>query len=77
MGRAPHHGLVPKSHDDAVIAAAIKAMALDALADRDYLTLSGGERKRVDIARALAQVWDPPEDQGARWLFLDEPTAAL
>ncbi|MPN47484.1 Hemin import ATP-binding protein HmuV [bioreactor metagenome] len=29
------------------------------------------------MARALAQVWSPVADAGARWLLLDEPTAAL
>ena len=31
----------------------------------------------MHLARALAQVWQPPQDGGARWLLLDEPTAAL
>ncbi|MEM0986600.1 MAG: ATP-binding cassette domain-containing protein [Pseudomonadota bacterium] len=77
MGRAPHFGTPAQARDDAVIAAAMDAMELSDLAERNYLTLSGGERKRVDIARSLAQVWDPPADGHARWLFLDEPTSAL
>ncbi|MEM6627575.1 MAG: heme ABC transporter ATP-binding protein [Pseudomonadota bacterium] len=77
MGRAPHHGRAGQSRDAAVISAVIAAMDLTAMADRNYLTLSGGERQRVNIARALAQIWDPPDDGQARWLFLDEPTAAL
>ena len=40
-------------------------------------TLSGGEKARVQLARALAQVWHPRPDGSDRWLFLDEPTAAL
>ncbi|MEL7128550.1 MAG: ATP-binding cassette domain-containing protein [Pseudomonadota bacterium] len=77
MGRAPHHGHAAPLRDDAIIAEALEAMDLMTLAERDYLSLSGGERQRADIARALAQVWDPPAEGGARWLFLDEPTAAL
>ena len=41
-----------------------------------YTQLSGGEKQRVQLARILAQVWEPPA-QGGRYLLLDEPTAAL
>ena len=47
------------------------------LADRVLNTLSGGEKARVHLARALAQLWAPPRDGSVRWLLLDEPTAAL
>jgi iron complex transport system ATP-binding protein len=40
-------------------------------------TLSGGEKARVHLARALAQLWSPRPDGAVRWLLLDEPTAAL
>lgn len=46
------------------------------LAPRRYDSLSGGERARVQLARALAQLDAPPGPQ-PRWLLLDEPTAAL
>ncbi len=57
-----------------------QAMALTdvaALADRVLNTLSGGEKARVHLARVLAQLWHPRADGAARWLLLDEPTAAL
>lgn len=77
MGRSPHFTTPAQRRDDFIIEQAMDAMELSSLAERNYLTLSGGERKRVDIARALAQVWDPPESDQSRWLFLDEPTSAL
>ena len=49
---------------------------LGALPERDFPTLSGGEQQRVHLARALAQIWTPP-DAGHRYLLLDEPTASL
>ena len=57
-----------------------EAMALTdvtALAPRILNTLSGGEKARVHLARALAQLWHPRPDGTSRWLLLDEPTAAL
>lgn len=45
------------------------------LRNRVYLTLSGGEKQRVQLARVLAQVW---EDMGfPRYILLDEPTSSL
>jgi iron complex transport system ATP-binding protein len=47
------------------------------LAGRIYPTLSGGERARVQLARVMAQVWDPLPEDPPRYLLLDEPTASL
>jgi iron complex transport system ATP-binding protein len=46
------------------------------LRERIYVTLSGGEKQRVQLARVLAQVWE--EDEGyPRYVLLDEPTSSL
>lgn len=71
MGRSPWPGQRTKAVVDEVMA----LTGSDTLADRDYRHLSGGEQQRVQLARALAQLW---HDDGPRgWLFLDEPTSAL
>lgn len=43
--------------------------------NRNYLTLSGGEQQRVQLARVLAQVWEITDYP--RYVLLDEPTSSL
>lgn len=56
---------------------ALERVGLSGYGPRDVQSLSGGEQARVHLARVLVQVWEPVTDQGPRWLFLDEPVAAL
>ena len=71
LGRAPHRtGFTPPSDADrGAVETALAAMDLGDLRHRSAAELSGGERARALIARALAQ--DTPV------LIADEPTAGL
>lgn len=64
------------AREDEIVEQAMRATAAWALRDRDYTTLSGGERARVQLARVLSQIWSA-EDADTRILLLDEPTASL
>jgi len=70
-GRHPHLGLWQResAHDYEVTRAALKAMDLEALEQRNISSLSGGENRRLAFATMLAQQ--------ARLLLLDEPSNHL
>jgi iron complex transport system ATP-binding protein len=76
MGRYPHFNFNPNKKDMAICEAVMERMNLASFSERNYLTLSGGEKQRVQFARVLAQVWEQPA-AGTRYLFLDEPLASL
>lgn len=56
---------------------ALRRVGLDRMAGAFFQELSGGQQQRVQLARVLAQVWDPVSEAGPRWLILDEPVSSL
>jgi len=76
MGRYPHFNFNPNKKDITICNEAIERMNLHEFKQRNYLTLSGGEKQRVQYARVLAQIWEKPAE-GYRYLFLDEPLNSL
>lgn len=69
MGRKPHMGLRPSASDLEKVDAVIRHLNLSDLRLKTLDKMSGGERQKVCIARALAQETDI--------LLMDEPTASL
>lgn len=72
MGRYPHFAFNPSPADETICNEVMDKLQLQGFRGRDYLTLSGGEKQRVQFARLLAQVWTSNEN-GYRYIFLDEP----
>jgi iron complex transport system ATP-binding protein len=83
MGRYPHLGAfeIEGPADLAVIEETLTSTGTLHLKDRLFATLSGGEKQRVVIAAALAQIFRLPAEHSAAgapgYLLLDEPTASL
>lgn len=73
VGRLPHHRwwrpVVRSARDADTIAQALEVVGLSDRFDADVSTLSGGQQRRVLIARALASQPDV--------LLMDEPTAGV
>src|SRR6185295_15517836 len=76
MGRYPHFTTQPGSRDEQAVEEAMRYFEVWPMAERDYITLSGGEKQRVNFARVLSQVWYPQPGQ-MRYLLLDEPLTFL
>ena len=70
-GRYPHSGLMAKLRDEDydMIQVKLKITGVENLIDRDFVSLSDGEKQKVMIAKALVQ--DTPI------VYMDEPSAFL
>lgn len=71
LGRTPHRSALSgwSATDEAAVTSALARVDMAGRRAQPWQTLSGGEKQRVHIARALAQA--------LRILFLDEPTNHL
>lgn len=70
MGRYPYFHAKPSLEDWHIVEDVMRKTDVFPLKERDYNTLSGGEKQRVHLCRALAQLENELEK---KVLFLDEP----
>ncbi len=76
MGRYPHFTVTPQNTDEQVCQETMRFFDVEKMADRNFLSLSGGEQQRVHFARVCSQIW-PSDKQEHKLLFLDEPLTFL
>ncbi len=69
MGLYPHDRRYRSTSKDEIITEALEQTGITGMGERSFLSLSGGEKKSVMLARAIAQQ--------AQTLVLDEPTNHL
>ncbi len=71
MGRSPHKKFLERdtAKDFEIAVSALEKVGMQDFAERGYNSLSGGEKQRIILARALAQ--------NTECLILDEPTNHL
>lgn len=71
MGRNPHKGMLERDNeeDEVLVNESLDRVGMEGFEERFFSTLSGGEKQRTLIARALVQQ--------AKFLILDEPTNHL
>ncbi len=73
LGRHAHYST--RQQNDSVVEEVMALTDTKKFSDRSFMTLSGGEKQRVQLARVLAQVWE--ETVHPRYILLDEPTSSL
>lgn len=76
MGRYPHFSHQPTEKDHQIVKEAMDLFQVNAFSNRNYQTLSGGEKQRVHFARVMAQIWPDGKEQ-TKYILLDEPLTYL
>ena len=69
LGRLPYFSFVPTAQDHEIVKSVLEELGLSHLQERNVISLSGGERQKIAIARALVQ--------GSDIIVFDEPTSNL
>lgn len=73
MGRYPYFDHSPAATDWQVVEQVMQRTGTKPFADRNYLSLSGGEKQRLQLGRSLAQAHVSETENPGKLLLLDEP----
>ena len=77
MGRFPFESNMSRKENERICLDLLDQFDLIDKKNQNYITLSGGEKQRVQIARVIAQIWSLDDDYHEKLLLLDEPTSSL
>lgn len=77
MGCYAFEHLITRQDMAKIVRDVMNYMSISHLHDQNFMTLSGGEKQRTQLARVLAQLWFPYQQDTPRFLLLDEPTSSL
>ena len=77
MGRYPYKKNEDNKRSKEICSTILNILDLEDYLYRNYITLSGGEKQRVQLARVLAQIWSNQSYYDGKVLILDEPTSFL
>ncbi|MEM9935204.1 MAG: ATP-binding cassette domain-containing protein [Bacteroidota bacterium] len=77
MGTYAYGNALTKREVKEQVTMALEEVEMLDFLERSFSTLSGGEQKRVLLAKCLTQLLADPDKIENKYLFLDEPTASL
>ena len=75
MGRFPLTDKGSQIEENNLCKKILNIFDLNDYVNQNYITLSAGEKQRVQLARVIAQIWS--DDYSKKILILDEPTSYL
>lgn len=77
MGSYPFQDRISPDEKMKLVFNALEEVGMSDYADRDFSSLSGGEQKRILLAKCLVQLKNDTAENLSRYLFLDEPTSSI
>lgn len=77
MGSYPFQDRISPDEKMELVFDALEEVGMSGYADRDFSSLSGGEQKRILLAKCLVQLKNDKAGNSSRYLFLDEPTSSI